>query len=172
MQLGTPEDLFLHTLALVYDAEEQLTEMLPQMAQASASPQLRSAFEQHLSETKDHVGRALEVFKRFGQQPRAEPNRILRQMWQQAEELIQNTGPSPLRDAALIIAGNQIEHFEIASYGSLRRLARLLGHEDEAGILEKTLEEEKKADAKLTEVAESHVNIQAVHCSAAASVHT
>lgn len=171
MRLATPEDLFLHGLALIYDVEQQLCEALPEMAQASASPQLRSAFEQHLAETKEHVGRVLEVFKRFEHQPEAEPNRVLKQMREQTAELIRDTEPSPLRDAALIIAGNQVEHLEIAWYGSLRGLARLLGHEDEACILEKILDEEKKADAKLTDVGDSHVNIQAIHRSAAAGVH-
>lgn len=170
MQIGTPEGLFLRGLALIYDAEQQLAEALPKMAEASSSPQLRSAFEQHLSETKEHLGRVLELFKRFGQEPEAEPNRVLAQMREQTAELIQAMEPSPLRDAALIVAGNQVEHFEIACYGSLRALARLLGHEDEACILEKTLEEEKKADAKLTEVGECCVNIQAIHRSAAASL--
>lgn len=170
MQLETPEDLLFYGLALIYDAEQQLTEALPKMAEASCSPQLRSAFEQHLSETKEHVGRALELFKRFGREPEAEPNKIVAQMREHTAELIRRTEPCPLRDAALVVAGSQVEHFEIACYGSLRALARLLGHEDEACILEKTLEEEKKAAAKLAEVGESHVNIQAIHRSAAAGV--
>ncbi|MGH9608138.1 MAG: ferritin-like domain-containing protein [Bryobacteraceae bacterium] len=169
MQLHTPEDLFLHGLESIYDIEQQLTEELHTMAHASSSPQLRSAFEQHLSETKDHVARALELFKRLDRQPAAETNRVLQQMRQEIAELIQNTEPSPIRDAALVIAGNQVEHLEIACYGSLVALARVLGNEDEAYILEQVLDEEKKAAAKLTEVGECCVNIQAVHRSAAAS---
>jgi ferritin-like metal-binding protein YciE len=169
MKLRTPEDLYLHGLEFIYDAEQQLTEALPAMAEASSSPQLRSAFERHLAETKEHVGRAQELFKRLGKQPEGRPNKILKQMREEADEIIQNTEPSPMRDAALIIAGNQVEHFEIACYGSLRALARLLGKDDEVCLLEKTLEEEKKADAKLTEVGEQYVNIQAIHRSAAAA---
>jgi ferritin-like metal-binding protein YciE len=169
MKLRTPEDLFLHALESIYDAEQQLTEALPTMAEASSSPQLRSTFEQHLADTREHVGRAQELFKRFGKRPEGKTNKILMQMREQTEEIIQNTEPSPIRDAALIVAGNQLEHFEIACYGSLRALARLLGKDDEAYIIEKTLDEEKKANAKLTEVGEQYVNLQAVHRSAAAA---
>lgn len=169
MPLHTPEDLFLHELESIYDVEQQLTEGLPKMAHASCSPQLRSAFEQHLSETKQHVARGLELFKRLGRQPGAKPNKVVKQMRDETDELIQNTEASPIRDAALLIAGRRMEHLEIASYGSLLALARLLGNEDEACILEQTLDEEKKAAAKLTEVGECCVNIQAIHRSAAAS---
>jgi ferritin-like metal-binding protein YciE len=88
-------------------------------------------------------------------------------MREEAKQTIQNIDKSELRDAALIIAGNQIEHYEMAVYGSLRTFAQLLGHEEAVGILQKTLDEEKKADAKLTEVGESQINIQALHKSAA-----
>jgi ferritin-like metal-binding protein YciE len=169
MPLHTPEDLFLRELESIYDVEQQLTEELPIMAHASSSPHLRSAFEQHLSETKQHVARVLELFKHFGRQPAALPSKVLKQMREETEELIQSTEPSPIRDAALVIAGNRAEHLEIASYGSLLALARLLGNEDEACILEQTLDEEKKAAAKLTEVGECCVNLQAIHRSAAAS---
>jgi ferritin-like metal-binding protein YciE len=169
MKVSNIEELFLVGLEYVYDAERQLTEALPQMAQASSTPQLREAFTQHLEETKQHVARAHEIFKRIGQQPKAQSNAVVKQMRQEAEQMIQNTDESPVRDAALIVAGNQVEHYEMACYGSLRNFARLLGHDDIVQLLEKTLQEEKNADAKLTEVGESVVNIQALHKSAAAS---
>lgn len=169
MKVSSVEELFLIGLQYIYDAEQQLTEALPQMAQASSTPQLREAFTQHLDETKQHVARDLEIFKRIGQEPKAQPNAVLKQMRQEAEQMIKNTGDSPIRDAALIVAGNQIEHYEIASYGSLRNFAQLLGHDDIVALIEKTLQEEKNADAKLTAVGESVVNVQAFHKSAAAS---
>lgn len=169
MNVQSVEDLFVHGLQHIYDAEKQLTEALVKMAEASSNPQLRTAFEEHLQETKEHVGRAEEIFKRLGKQTEAKPNAVIKQMRTEADEMIEETDQSEIRDAALIVAGNQVEHFEIACYGSLRTFAQLLGKEDIAQILEKTLEEEKKADAKLTELGESQVNIQAIHRGAAAS---
>ena len=169
MKIQNVEQLFIQGLSYVYDAEKQLTEALPKMVEAASTPQLKEAFQQHLEETKEHVGRAEEIFKRMGQQPQTQPNRVLAQMRQEADQMIQNTNKSPIRDAALIVAGNQVEHYEMAAYGSLRTFAQLLGQEDVANILDKTLEEEKKADAKLTEVGTSQVNVQAMHASAAAA---
>ena len=169
MRVQSVDQLFLHGLTYVYDAEKQLTEALPKMAEAAENPQLRQAFEQHLSETKEHVGRSEESFKRMNQQPQANPNAILKQMRQEAEQMIQNTDQGPVRDAALIVAGNQVEHFEMACWGSLRTFAKLLGKEDVADIIQKTLDEEKQADAKLTQIGEQQVNIQALHKSASAS---
>jgi ferritin-like metal-binding protein YciE len=169
MKVSNVDELFIVGLQYIYDAEQQLTEALPQMADASSAPQLREAFTQHLEETKQHVARANEIFKRIGQQPEGQPNLVVKQMRQEAEQMIQNTDKSPIRDAALIVAGNQVEHYEMACYGSLRSFAQLLGHDDIVALLEKTLQEEKNADAKLTEVGESVVNIQAFHKGEAAS---
>ena len=169
MKIQSVQDLFVNGLQYVYDAEKQLTEALPELAHACSSPELREAFEQHLLETKEHVGRCEEIFKRLEIQPETKPNSVLKQMHTEAEQMIQNTDKSEIRDAALIVAGNQVEHYEMAAYGSLRTFAQLLGHDDLVGILQKTLEEEKKADAKLTEIGESQVNIQALHKSAAAA---
>lgn len=169
MKVQSVHDLFINGLQYVYDAEKQLTEALPQLAQSTSTPQLREAFETHLQETKEHVGRCEEIFKRLGLRPETKPNSVLKQMRQEAQQMIENTDKSEIRDAALIVAGNQVEHYEMAAYGSLRTFAKLLGHDDVAQILQKTLEEEKKADAKLTELGESQVNIQAIHKSAAAA---
>jgi len=168
MKIRSVHDLFLNGLEYVYDAEKQLTQALPELARAATAPQLREAFEQHLQDTKEHVGRCEEIFKRVGAQPRTKPNAVLEQMRQEARQMIQKIDQPELRDAALIVAGNQVEHYEISAYGSLRTFAQLLGDEDVAAILQKTLDEEKKADAKLTEVADSQVNIRALHKSMAA----
>jgi ferritin-like metal-binding protein YciE len=169
MKLQTVEDLFLRGLQYSYDAEKQLTVALPKMADASSAPELKQAFQKHFSETKEHVTRAEEIFKLLGKQPEAKPNSIVQQMQREAEQMIAETDQSPIRDAALIVAGNQVEHFEMAVYGSLRNYAQLLGRSDILPILEKTLQEEKQADAQLTEVGEQRVNIQAIHASAAAA---
>ncbi len=168
MKLQTVDELFLTGLQYAYDAEKQLTEALPKMAEVSSTPELKQAFEKHLGETKEHVGRAEQIFKAFGKQPETKPNSVLKQMTQEAEQMISNTDKGPVRDAALIVAGNQVEHFEMATYGSLRNYAQLLKKSDVVSLLEKTLQEEKQADAKLTEVGENYVNVQAMQKSAAA----
>lgn len=169
MKIETIEQLFVNGLSYVYDAEKQLLQALPKLAQAASTPELREAFETHLAETKEHVGRAEEIFKMLGKQPETKPNAVLEQMRTEADQMITNTDKSPLRDAALIVAGNQVEHYEMAAYGSLRTFAQLLGKQDVASILQMTLQDEKKADAKLTEIGEESVNPKAVHAESAAS---
>ena len=168
MKIQTVGELFLIGLQYAYDGEKQLTEALPKMAEMSSNPELKQAFEKHLTETKEHVRRAEHIFKACDVEPEAKPNAILKQMVQEAEKMISSTDKGPLRDAALIVAGNQVEHFEMATYGSLRSFAQLLNKSDVVSVLEKTLQEEKQADAKLTEVGEQYVNVQAMHQSEAA----
>lgn len=168
MKVQSVDDLFVQGLTYLYDAEKQLTEALPKLAEAAENQQLRQAFEQHLSETKEHVSRSEEIFKRLNKQPQANSNAVLKQMRQEAEHMIQNTDKGAVRDAALIVAGNQVEHFEMASWGSMRNFAKLLGKDDVVTIIQKTLDEEKHADAKLTEIGEQQVNIQALHKTASA----
>lgn len=158
MQTQTLEDLFVTGLQYVYDAENQLVEALPKMAQASTTPELRQAFEQHLKETQEHARRAEQIFSAIGKSPERKPNTVVQAMRQEADKMIQNTPTSPIRDAALIVAGNQVEHYEMAAYGSLVNFAQLLGKQDAVKLLQQTLEEEKKADSKLTQVGESQVN--------------
>jgi ferritin-like metal-binding protein YciE len=161
VQIRTFDDMFQTGLEYIYDAEKQLTQALPKMAQAASSPSLRQAFEQHLQETKMHVQRIEQVCSKLGIQPSAKTNVVLQAMTQEAEGMIRNTEASPLRDAALIVAGNQVDHFEIGSYGSLRTFAELLGHNEVIPLLDQTLQEEKKADQKLTQVAQTDVNQKA-----------
>ena len=161
------EDLLVNGLQYVYDAEKQLTEALPKMAQGSTTPQLREAFEQHLKETQQHVQRAEQIFKAFGKQAETKPNTVVQAMRQEADKMMQMMPASPLRDAALIVAGNQVEHYEMAAYGSLLSFAQLLNQQQCVQLLQQTLEEEKKADAKLTQIGESQVNQQAASRSSA-----
>ena len=169
MQIQSIQDLFVNGLQYVYDAEEQLTQALPKMAQASTTPQLKEAFEQHLKETQQQAKRAEQIFQALGKQPERKPNTVVQAMQQETEKMIQNIQASPLRDAALIVAGNQVEHYEMACYGSLRNFAQLMGNQQCVQLLEQTLEEEKKADAKLTQVGENQVNKQAAQSGAAAA---
>jgi ferritin-like metal-binding protein YciE len=160
-KITTFEELFQIGIAYNYDAEQQLVQALPKMAQASSSPELRQAFEQHLKETQGHVQRLEQVFSKLGIKPERKTNTILQAMTQEAEKKIQMTDASPLRDAALIDCGNTVEHFEMATYGSLRNFAELMGQKEIVSLLEQTLQEEKKADQLLTKIGESSVNRQA-----------
>ena len=155
------DDLFLTGLQYAYDGEKQLTEALPKMAQAATSPQLKQAFEHHLSETKEHARRAEQIFSTLGKSPETKSNNVIEAMRKEAEKMIKNTDEGPLRDAALIVAGNQVEHYEMAAYGSLKTFAQLMGNQQCVQSLQQTLDEEKKADAKLTEIGETQVNRQA-----------
>lgn len=167
MPVQTIDDLFLTGLQYAYDAEKQLTEALPKMAQAATTPQLREAFEKHLKETQEHARRAEQIFKALGKTPETQQNHVVAAMRKEADQMIQNLPASPLRDAALIVAGNQVEHYEMAAYGSLRNFAELMGEKQCVELLQQTLQEEKNADAKLTEIGESQVNKQVAQGTAA-----
>jgi ferritin-like metal-binding protein YciE len=157
------EDIFLIGLQYAYDAEKQLTESLPRLAKAAKAPQLRDAFETHLKETEEHVRRAEQVFSIFGQKPETKDNHVLKAMSKEADGMVTAIDAGPIRDAALIVAANQVEHYEMAAYGSLKIFAQLLSKPEAVKLLDQTLAEEKQADAKLTEVGEKHVNQQAAH---------
>ena len=160
-KIQTFDEMFQTGLEYIYDAEKQLTQALPKMAEAASSPSLREAFEQHLQETEMHVQRIEQVCSKLGIRPSAKTNVVLQAMTQEAEGMIRSIDASPLRDAALILAGNQVEHFEIGSYGSLKTYAELLGHSEIIPFFDKTLEEEKTADKTLTQLAETEVNEKA-----------
>lgn len=167
MKIENLEQLFANGLQYVYDGEIQLTQALPKLAAASSSSQLRDAFESHLKETKEHVKRAEQIFSMLNQQPKPAPNKVITQMRQEADQMMQRTDQGPFRDAALIVAGNQVEHYEMASYGSLLSFAELLGKKDIVKLLQQTLLQEKQADTKLTAVGEKYVNKAALKASAA-----
>lgn len=161
-KINTFDELFQNGLEYMYDAEKQLTQALPKIAQAASTPHLRQAFEQHLEETRMHVNRVEQVFTKLGLKASGKTNSVMEAMVHEAEQMIQHTDISPLRDTALIVAGNQVEHFEIGSYGSLRHFAQLMGHEEIISLLEDNLREEKEADRKLTQIGESEVNQEAL----------
>jgi ferritin-like metal-binding protein YciE len=160
-KMTTFDELFQTGLAEIYDGEQQLVQALPKVAQACSSPELRRAFEQHLQETRGHVQRLEQVYSKLGKRPEGKTNTILQAMTQEAEKKIRMTDSSPVRDAALIVCGNTVEHFEIGCYGSLRNFAELMGRNEIVSLLEQTLQEEKNADQLLTQIGESAVNPQA-----------
>jgi ferritin-like metal-binding protein YciE len=162
MKIETMEDLFLEQVEDLYDAERRLVKALPKMADASTSQALRQAFESHLMETEGHVTRLENVFRAMGQDPKGHTCDAMKGLISEGEEMISDIDESSLRDAGLIAAANRVEHYEIAAYGSARTFAEILGLSEAASLLEQTLEEEKNADQKLTHLAESMVNDQAL----------
>jgi ferritin-like metal-binding protein YciE len=147
-------EVFLDELADLYDAEKQLVKALPKMAKAAEHEDLRTAFESHLEQTEQHVNRLEQVFEQFGEKPRGKKCKAMQGLVEEGQELIKEKEG----DAALICAAQKVEHYEIAAYGSLQAWARLMQEEEAAELLGETLEEEKAANAKLTETAEGAIN--------------
>ena len=142
-------ETFLDGLSDIYDAEKQLLKALPKMSQAASNESLRACFETHLEETHGHVQRLDQVFQVFGQKTKSRKCKAMKGLIEEAMEIMEEDG-----GAALIAAAQKLEHYEIAAYGALRSWAEVLGEEDAVQILTQTLDDEKAADEKLTEVAE------------------
>jgi ferritin-like metal-binding protein YciE len=142
----------------LYDAEKQLTKALPKLAKKATSPDLKAGFEAHLRETETHVGRLEQAFEQLGLPARGKACKGMRNLISEGNEMIAEAEDDATRDALMISAAQKVEHYEIASYGTVRTWAKLLGKDDVASLLEETLDEEKATDQKLTEIAESHVN--------------
>jgi ferritin-like metal-binding protein YciE len=161
--IRTMDELFVHTLRDIYYAEQRILQALPAMIEDSANTQLRSAFEHHMAETQNHVRRVEQVFDWYDAERKAVNCPAIDGILKEAKEV---AGDVPAEDesvldAALIAAAQAVEHYEIARYGALIAWARALGRDDCANILRENLAEEKAADKKLTEIAESAVNAQA-----------
>lgn len=156
------QDLYLHELQDLYDAEKQIVGALPKMAEAAFSDELREAFEEHLEVTKQQVARLEQIFKGMNQPVKGKKCGGMQGLLSEGNELIAEMDASPVRDAGLITAAQKVEHYEMAGYGSARTFAELLGFEDAAQLLQQTLDEEKDADEQLTELAENVVNEEAV----------
>ncbi len=161
MERSSLMELFKNELKDIYWAEKALTKALPKMAKKATSPKLMEALENHLRETEGQVKKVVEVFKLLEKRPMAKKCEAMAGLIKEGEEIIKDTEKGPQRDAAIISAGQKVEHHEIASYGTLRTFANTLGLEEVSSILEEILEQEKSADKKLTEVAESAINVEA-----------
>jgi ferritin-like metal-binding protein YciE len=162
MKIETMEDLFLEQIEDLYDAEHRMVKALPKMAEATTSLSLRQAFESHLLETESHVTRLETIFSTLGEDAKGETCAAMKGLVSEGEDMISHTEQSPVRDAGLIAAANRVEHYEIAAYGSAHRFALTLGLTEVASLLEQTLQEEKNADRKLTQLAENMVNDEAL----------
>jgi ferritin-like metal-binding protein YciE len=161
MAIKNLNELFLHELKDVYDAEQQLVETLPKMAENATDPELAEAFREHLAETEGHVTRLEQVFAAMGEEPEAETCEGMKGLLEEGNDLLSEDAEPTVKDAALIGAAQRIEHYEIAAYGTLRVWAATMGMDEVIQLLEETLEEEKAADQKLTTIAEGSVNIEA-----------
>jgi ferritin-like metal-binding protein YciE len=159
--IKTMNDLFVHQLQDIYYAEKQLVKALPKMAEKATDKQLKQGFLTHLEETKTHVQRLEEVFKLYGAEVKAVDCPAIDGIIKEADEVTGEVADKSVLDAALINAGQAAEHYEITRYGSLIAWAKQLGRNDCASVLQKTLDEEKATDRKLTSLAESKVNLRA-----------
>jgi ferritin-like metal-binding protein YciE len=159
--IKTINDLFVHQLRDIYYAEQQLVKALPKMAEKATDNQLKQGFLTHRDETKTHVQRLEQVFKMLGVDAKAVDCPAIDGIIEEANEVASEVEDKSVLDAALINAAQAAEHYEIARYGSLIAWAKQLGRNDVASLLQKTLEEEKATDQKLTKLAESKVNLRA-----------
>src|SRR6056297_1128254 len=155
------EDLLVDQLQDLYDAESRLVEALPKMAGAASDTQLKSAFQEHLSETKGHVNRLEQAFKMLGADGKRKSCEAMKGLVKEGEEVIEAKGDAAIKDAALIAAAQRVEHYEMAGYGSARNFAQRCGRQDVATLLQQTLDEEGNADKTLTQIAESSINAEA-----------
>jgi ferritin-like metal-binding protein YciE len=155
------EDLMHDELKDIYDAEKQLTKALPKLAKKASNEELKEAFDAHLQETQGHIERLEQIFEQLEMPVRGKKCEGMQHLIAEGNEMIAECDDDDTRDAVMIAAAQKVEHYEIASYGTIRTWATLLGQTDVAALLEETLEEEKAADQKLTGIAESFVNAAA-----------
>jgi ferritin-like metal-binding protein YciE len=157
----TMDDLFVHMLRDIYYAEQQIVKALPEMIDKASDPQLKQAFQAHLGETKNHVTRLEQVFKLHGTEPKGIDCPAIDGIIEEADDIIGEVTDKQVLNAALIAAAQAVEHYEMTRYGTLIAWAKQLGRSDCASVLQKTLDEEKAADQKLTSLAERKVNLRA-----------
>jgi ferritin-like metal-binding protein YciE len=151
--MATLSDWMLEELKDIYDAEHQITEALPKMAQAATDNNLKQAFNQHLETTRKQIERLDKVFDKLGKSPERKTCKAMQGIISEGNELIKQHEKGDTLDAAMIAAAQKVEHYEIASYGSLRTYAKMLGHNDAAKLFQTTLDEEGNTDEKLTDLA-------------------
>lgn len=162
MSLGTLHELYVEELRDLYNAENQLMKALPKMAKAASSEELKAAFEEHLEVTRGQIERLDQIFEELGEKATGKKCKAMEGLIEEGKELLEQEDADPsVLDAALIGAAQRVEHYEMAGYGCVRTFARLLGYEKAAELLQATLDEEGEADKKLTELAESVINVEA-----------
>jgi ferritin-like metal-binding protein YciE len=160
-KMVTLEDLYMDLLKDLYSAEKQLVKALPKLAKAAQAPDLQRAFQEHLRQTEGQVERIERVFSDLDGSPRGKKCVGMEGLIEEGNELLKEDAEPEVLDAGLIAAAQKVEHYEIASYGTARAWAERLGYDQAAGLLQETLDEESMANEKLTQIAESHVNMEA-----------
>jgi ferritin-like metal-binding protein YciE len=160
MEQNALRELYIDELRDLYDAENQLIKALPKMAKAATSDELRSGFEEHLGQTEGHAKRLEQIFKALDEKPKGKKCKGMQGLIDEGKEMMNEDLEGEVMDAALISAAQRVEHYEIAAYGTVRTYAEILGETEAVSLLDDTLEEEKKTDQKLTELAEN-INVEA-----------
>ncbi len=159
--IKTLNDLFVHTLQDIYYAEKQIVKALPDMIEKATDPKLKQGFKTHLGETENHVARLEQVFRMHGTEIKGVNCPAIDGIIEETNDVAGEVDDKQVLDAALIAAAQAVEHYEMTRYGTLIAWAKQLGREDCASVLQKTLEEEKATDQKLTEMAETRINRKA-----------
>ncbi|HEX6309362.1 MAG TPA: ferritin-like domain-containing protein [Longimicrobiales bacterium] len=161
MPMESMQDLYLHELRDLYNAEKQILQALPKMVEKTRHEELRRAFEEHRATTEEQVRRLETIFDDLGQSPGGKKCKGMEGLIEEGNEILEEDADPDVRDAALIGAAQRVEHYEIAGYGTARTYARQLGFERHAELLQKTLDEEGSTDERLTKLAESRINREA-----------
>jgi ferritin-like metal-binding protein YciE len=165
----TIHDLFVEELQDIYHAEKQLTKALPKMAKKASNQELKDGIAEHLEETYRQCERLEQIFDHLGMRSKAKPCEAMRGLIEEASEIMREDMPPEVMDVAIVSCSQKVEHYEIASYGTLVALAQAMGHDAIVSLLQETLEEEKHTDEKLTELATSEINPAAMQTLQASS---
>jgi ferritin-like metal-binding protein YciE len=161
MEMESLRELYLDELKDLYSAEKQLVKALPKMVKNASNPQLKKAFSDHLEQTEGHVDRLEKIFDMLGEGARGKKCRGMEGLIEEAKELLEEDASESVLDAGLISKAQHVEHYEMAGYGTVRTYAEQLGLNDQAKLLQQTLDEEGEANDLLTQIAESSVNLEA-----------
>ena len=161
-KMATLEDLYMDMLKDLYSAEKQLVKALPKMAKAAQASDLQKAFQEHLKQTEGQVERIERIFSDLEGSPRGKKCVGMEGLIEEGNEIMKEDAEPDVMDAGLIAAAQKVEHYEIAGYGTARAWAERLGYNNAAKLLQQTLDEESMANEKLTQIAESHVNVEAM----------
>jgi ferritin-like metal-binding protein YciE len=162
MKLDSLQKLYIAELQDLYSAENQILKALPKMAKAASSPDLQAAFQDHLEQTRGQVQRLETIFERLGKSPKGKKCKGMEGLIEEGKEMMEEDADPAVLDAALISAAQRVEHYEMAGYGTVRTYAQMLNQEEDARLLQETLDEEGDTDKRLTELAESLINVEAV----------
>ena len=161
MEIDSLSKLYVEELKDLHSAERQIIQALPKMIKKASAPKLRAAFEQHLEVTKEQLARLDRIFDQLGKRATGKKCKGMEGLIEEAKEMMEEDMEPEVLDAALIAAAQRVEHYEMAGYGTVRTYANLLGEREAARLLQKTLDEEGDADKKLSQLAESSINVEA-----------